>query len=359
MASFSHCPEGSPKQIYYGGLLICGAIDIVLIILYVILRVRRHQREKKRTREEIRRMHGRRLGTIAETTHSKKQAKFITLESGDIIDEGVDSDTASSTPVRKSGLFSRRFWFKRMEIAVNRLAVYFPIRIEVPQMEPKKGKAVRFPSLMTRSTSVSVGLTDQQQKRSSLVVPPMYPPPPLPTDDEHDDDVDDDDSQAGSIHDTDDDYDDDDDYKRAEAGDISLEILGENAIVAAATIHVGEVTPSTMTTMTTAKKASAMQLQYSLHLNELLNGFHRAQDNRDLSLRFEFEKLSLTLPSGKTILNGVNGRVVPGRVTVIMGPSGAGKSTFMNVLMGKLHRTGGRLMINAREVEMQQYKKVG
>lgn len=38
--------------------------------------------------------------------------------------------------------------------------------------------------------------------------------------------------------------------------------------------------------------------------------------------------------------------------------SGAGKSTFMNVLMGKSDRTGGRLMINGREAEMHHYKKI-
>ena len=77
-----------------------------------------------------------------------------------------------------------------------------------------------------------------------------------------------------------------------------------------------------------------------------------------MSLHFEFDKLSLTLPSGTCILNGVNGHIVPGRVTVIMGPSGAGKSTFMNVLMGKLDRTGGKLLINGLEVEMHKYKKI-
>lgn len=49
---------------------------------------------------------------------------------------------------------------------------------------------------------------------------------------------------------------------------------------------------------------------------------------------------------------------MPGRVTAIQGPSGAGKSTFMNVLMGKISRTGGKLLINGRVGEMSQYKKV-
>jgi ABC-type multidrug transport system fused ATPase/permease subunit len=108
-----------------------------------------------------------------------------------------------------------------------------------------------------------------------------------------------------------------------------------------------------------AKRGGNQKLsQYSPYLNDLLLGFSRAQDGKDLTLNFRFESLSLRLPSGKTILNGVTGHVVPGRVTVIMGPSGAGKSTLMNVLMGKLKRTGGKLLINNREVGMHNYKKV-
>jgi ABC-type multidrug transport system fused ATPase/permease subunit len=115
---------------------------------------------------------------------------------------------------------------------------------------------------------------------------------------------------------------------------------------------------SRISTKALQQQQSEQPQHFSLHLNDVLMGYRRAQDGQDLSLNFQIDNLSLTLPSGKTILNGVTGRIVPGRVTVIMGPSGAGKSTFMNVLMGKLDRTGGRLMINDREVEMHQYKKV-
>ena len=41
-----------------------------------------------------------------------------------------------------------------------------------------------------------------------------------------------------------------------------------------------------------------------------------------------------------------------------MGPSGAGKTVFMNVLMGKVARTSGKLFINETECEMSKYKKV-
>jgi len=41
-----------------------------------------------------------------------------------------------------------------------------------------------------------------------------------------------------------------------------------------------------------------------------------------------------------------------------MGPSGAGKTTFLNVLMGKVKRTGGSLFINGKEEEISKFKKV-
>jgi ABC-type multidrug transport system ATPase subunit len=63
----------------------------------------------------------------------------------------------------------------------------------------------------------------------------------------------------------------------------------------------------------------------------------------------EFKDLGLTLPSGKVILEGVNGSVRAGRVTAIMGPSGAGKTTFLSVLSGKVRKTHGHIYVNGTE----------
>ncbi|KND05205.1 uncharacterized protein SPPG_00865 [Spizellomyces punctatus DAOM BR117] len=91
----------------------------------------------------------------------------------------------------------------------------------------------------------------------------------------------------------------------------------------------------------------------------LVKGFSRALGGRtDLSMNFKFRNLSLVLPDGKPILSGVTGEIRPGRMTAIMGPSGAGKTTFMNVLMGKVKRTGGTLYVNGQESEMHVFRKV-
>ncbi len=73
----------------------------------------------------------------------------------------------------------------------------------------------------------------------------------------------------------------------------------------------------------------------------------------------EFEDLRLTLPNGgPTILHKVNGSIPPGKITAIMGPSGAGKSTFLNVMAGKVQRTGGTVHINGEVADLEEYKSV-
>lgn len=315
---FAYCPKGAPKQIFYGGVLFCFIIDLIMIFTYVFFKVARFRRERKRTREEIRRIQGRRVGTIAEATHTKKHASFVTLAVS-----GNESDAGSDFPFKKSGFFSRRFWFKRLEKVVNRLAVYFPIHYNVPQVKEMDGiKAkqaahitVNFtdtptPSLERRySLANSESNGSNQDDEKTLCPPPPSTLPPSP-----DKLLDYQGSLSASGTDTD--------------VDASKELQCNN------------------------------NNQHLPQIDDLLKAYRRAQNNQDLTLHFDFEKLSLTLPSGKTILNGVTGKIVPGKVTVIMGPSGAGKSTFLNVLMGKSTRTGGRLLINGKEVEMHKYKQV-
>lgn len=59
----------------------------------------------------------------------------------------------------------------------------------------------------------------------------------------------------------------------------------------------------------------------------ILDAFTRCRNGTQTNIRLKFEELSLTLPSGVTILNGVSGEIAPGKFTAIMGPSGAGSRT--------------------------------
>ena len=86
--------------------------------------------------------------------------------------------------------------------------------------------------------------------------------------------------------------------------------------------------------------------------------FKKALADEDLRMNFKFTDLSLTLPNGKTVLQGVTGEIRSACMTAIMGPSGAGKTTFMNVLCGKVDRTAGQLWISGKEAEISQFKKL-
>ncbi|KAI9313001.1 hypothetical protein DFJ73DRAFT_935659, partial [Zopfochytrium polystomum] len=91
----------------------------------------------------------------------------------------------------------------------------------------------------------------------------------------------------------------------------------------------------------------------------LVDGFRRGFSGvENVRMDFQFSGLGLNLPSGKTILKGVNGQIKAGSMTAIMGPSGAGKTTFMSVLMGKVKRTGGELKINGSVAEMETFRKI-
>jgi ABC-type multidrug transport system ATPase subunit len=90
----------------------------------------------------------------------------------------------------------------------------------------------------------------------------------------------------------------------------------------------------------------------------LQDAFRRCNKGQNLSVAFKGLTLTLPAPINKTILSDVSGSIGPGRVTAILGPSGAGKTTFLNVLMGRLARTAGELLINGSPDEMSQYGRI-
>ncbi|CAK8998100.1 ABC transporter G family member 24 (ABC transporter ABCG.24) (AtABCG24) (Probable white-brown complex homolog protein 25) (AtWBC25) [Durusdinium trenchii] len=61
----------------------------------------------------------------------------------------------------------------------------------------------------------------------------------------------------------------------------------------------------------------------------------RGMSRKQVPVSIQFQELGLLLADGRSVLDGVSGSFLPGRMVAIMGPSGAGKTTFMNVLCGK------------------------
>ncbi|GAB5357085.1 hypothetical protein AAMO2058_000344000 [Amorphochlora amoebiformis] len=68
-------------------------------------------------------------------------------------------------------------------------------------------------------------------------------------------------------------------------------------------------------------------------------------------IAFELREISVTLPTGRVILNPLTASFRGGEMTAIMGPSGSGKSTVMRAMMGLTHFEGDLLVngVNARE----------
>ena len=69
------------------------------------------------------------------------------------------------------------------------------------------------------------------------------------------------------------------------------------------------------------------------------------------AFEIEFTSLRLVLPNGVTIMRGPSGTFAPGRLTAIMGASGAGKTTIINLITGKVKKTGGEIRVNGQVVE--------
>lgn len=81
-------------------------------------------------------------------------------------------------------------------------------------------------------------------------------------------------------------------------------------------------------------------------------------ETNSIGLSFDFDGLSFETKKGKKILQDVTGTMPRGSCWGVMGGSGAGKSTFVNVLMGKAHATGGTIKINGWVKDMARYKKL-
>mmetsp|Transcript_26760 Transcript_26760/g.80819 ORF Transcript_26760/g.80819 Transcript_26760/m.80819 type:complete len:958 (-) Transcript_26760:85-2958(-) len=82
-------------------------------------------------------------------------------------------------------------------------------------------------------------------------------------------------------------------------------------------------------------------------------------DDKDVEdgYRIEFSDLRLTLPGGATVMRGPSGALECGKSTAIMGASGAGKTTIMNLITGKVKKTGGWITVNGEPCDdLSQYR---
>ncbi|MEO3861667.1 ABC transporter ATP-binding protein [Acrocarpospora sp. B8E8] len=70
-----------------------------------------------------------------------------------------------------------------------------------------------------------------------------------------------------------------------------------------------------------------------------------------VSGRLDFENVSFAYETGRVAVAGLDLSVVPGETVALVGASGAGKSTVLNLVIGFLRPTGGRILLDGRDME--------
>ncbi|OOM78791.1 putative multidrug export ATP-binding/permease protein [Clostridium puniceum] len=76
---------------------------------------------------------------------------------------------------------------------------------------------------------------------------------------------------------------------------------------------------------------------------------------------FVFENIEYQYPSGKkNILNGLNLQIAKGETMAFVGESGAGKSTILNIIIGFILPTGGKVYLDGNDItqiDLRSYRK--
>ncbi|OQS54180.1 plasma membrane transporter [Ecytonucleospora hepatopenaei] len=81
--------------------------------------------------------------------------------------------------------------------------------------------------------------------------------------------------------------------------------------------------------------------------------------NKDAELIFK--NLKLKTKDGKILLNGISGKIKPGKMVALMGSSGAGKTTLLNSLTGRLDSSltlTGEILVNNRRRVPETWPKI-
>ena len=63
-------------------------------------------------------------------------------------------------------------------------------------------------------------------------------------------------------------------------------------------------------------------------------------------MEIKIQNVSMTYPSGKQALKGLNLELKSPSLIGLLGPNGAGKSTLMKLLVAALQPTGGNILLN-------------
>ena len=71
-------------------------------------------------------------------------------------------------------------------------------------------------------------------------------------------------------------------------------------------------------------------------------------------MQIDIQQLSMTYPSGKQALKGLNLALKSPSLIGLLGPNGAGKSTLMKLLVAALEPTGGAILVNGQHLRKNE-----
>ena len=71
----------------------------------------------------------------------------------------------------------------------------------------------------------------------------------------------------------------------------------------------------------------------------------------------ELKQLSVGY-NGKTVVQDVNLKFVPGEVLVLLGPNGSGKSTLLKTALGLLPAMGGEICYDGKKIQEMKRKEI-
>ena len=71
-------------------------------------------------------------------------------------------------------------------------------------------------------------------------------------------------------------------------------------------------------------------------------------------MQIDIQQLSMTYPSGKQALKGLDLALKSPSLIGLLGPNGAGKSTLMKLLVAALEPTGGAILVNGQPLRKNE-----